>query len=231
MQTTVAYILIILGVAIWSVLVPLGRKIPPRTMRGITIFGAAYLLAISFLSLVPEAFASDTNPLYISLAILAGFLLQQLLDGLSAHIEHGHTEEGYTFTGLIIGLSLHAFMEGMPLVSSTGDVNHGLTIGIVLHNIPVALILVGLMMARGYRFWRVLAMLVLFGFMSPLGSLFNLHFLPSTEQVQHIVIGLVVGVLLHVSSSILFDHRRSDKALFLTLLIILVAFAAAFFTI
>lgn len=229
-----AYILIILGVTVWAAAIPLGRRIPDGVVRGITVFGGAFLLGVCFMHLVPEmAEGGQRLPFY---AVLLGFLIQQLLDGLTAHAEHGHLEgerltvKGESMLGLMVGLSLHALLEGMPLVGVDGQVDRSLLYGIVIHNIPVALIMVGMMMSHGYSFWRVLCLLVLFGAMSPLGSLFNIYVLQPDEGVQHIVQGLVVGVLLHVSSSILFDHKHNSFT-WLNTGLTLTAFLLVFFTI
>lgn len=226
-----AYLAVILGVAVWSLMTLAGRKIPDGVMRGVTVFGGAFLLGVCVLGLLPEATEGASRlPLF---CILAGFLIQQLLEGLSAHAEHGHVEghdHGVPVLGLMLGLSLHAFLEGMPLVGANGTVNQGLVWGIVIHNIPVALILVALLTAHRMGFWKVLALLTLFGLMSPLGSLFNLYLVQPNEEQQQMIIGLVIGVLLHVSSSILFDHKRHGFS-WLNIVLIVLAFAATYFII
>ena len=235
-----AYIAIVLGVAVWGALAPTGKRLPEGVMRGITVFGGAFLLGICVLGLLPESVTMvwpedgepevDRRPF---LAILAGFLIQQMLESLSAHAEHGHVEghkADAPVLGLMLGLCLHAFLEGMPLVDMDGNVSNGLLYGILIHNIPVALILVSLLIAHGMTFWKILALLVLFGAMSPFGSLFNLYVVQPDENQQRLIIGLVIGVLLHVSSSILFDHKQHDK-LWLNIGLCVVAFALALFTI
>ena len=236
-----AYIAVVLGVAVWSLMTLVGRKVPDGVMRGITVFGGAFLLGVCVLGLLPEATeVSASGTLLPFLCILAGFLIQQLLEALSAHAEHGHVEVesgkrkvesgGVPVVGLMLGLCLHAFLEGMPLVEMDGAVNHGLLYGILIHNIPVALILVALLTAQRMGFWRVLALLTLFGLMSPLGSLFNLYLVQPDEEHQRMIIGLVIGVLLHVSSSILFDHKQHGFS-WLNIGLCVVAFAAAFLTV
>ena len=227
-----AYIAVVLGVAVWSLMTLVGRKVPDGIMRGITVFGGAFLLGICVLGLLPEATEGTSRLPFF--CILAGFLIQQLLEALSAHAEHGHVEDhhnhGVPVLGLMLGLCLHAFLEGMPLVETSGTVNQGLVWGIVIHNIPVALILVALFTAHRMGFWRVLALLMLFGIMSPAGSLVNLFLVQPDEEQQRMIIGLVIGVLLHVSSSILFDHKQHGFS-WLNLGLCVVAFAAAFLTV
>lgn len=224
----VAYIAIILGVAVWSLMTLVGRRVPDNVMRGVTVFGGAFLLGVCVLALLPEATEGASRlPLF---CILAGFLIQQLLEGLSAHAEHGHVEDhdhGVPIFGLMLGLCLHAFLEGMPIVESNGTVNQGLVWGIVIHNIPVSLILVALLAAHRMGFWKVLVLLVLFGAMSPAGSLVNLYIVQPDEEQQQMIIGLVIGVLLHVSSSILFDHKRHGFS-WLNIGLIVLAFAVTY---
>ncbi len=229
-----------MGVAVWVALAPTGKRLPDGVMRGITVFGGAFLLGVCVLSLMPESInliwpedgelEVDLRPFF---SILVGFLIQQVLESLSAHVEHGHVEDHKTdapVMGLMLGLCLHAFLEGMPLVDMDGSVNHGLFYGILIHNIPVALILVALLTARRMGFWQVLGLLALFGVMSPIGSLFNLYVVQPDDDQQRMIIGLVIGVLLHVSSSILFDHKQHDK-LWLNLGLCVAAFALAYITI
>ena len=227
-----AYIAVVLGVAVWALMTLVGRKVPDGIMRGITVFGGAFLLGVCVLGLLPEATEGTSRLPFF--CILAGFLIQQLLEALSAHAEHGHVEDhhnhGVPVLGLMLGLCLHAFLEGMPLVETSGAVNQGLVWGIVIHNIPVALILVALFTAHRMGFWRVLALLLLFGIMSPAGSLVNLFLVQPDEEQQRMIIGLVIGVLLHVSSSILFDHKQHGFS-WLNLGLCVVAFAAAFLTV
>ncbi len=227
-----AYIAVVLGVAVWSLMTLVGRKVPDGVLRGITVFGGAFLLGVCVLGLLPEATEGTSRLPFF--CILAGFLIQQLLEALSAHAEHGHVEDhhdhGVPVLGLMLGLCLHAFLEGMPLVETSGAVNQGLVWGIVIHNIPVALILVALFTAHRMGFWRVLALLLLFGIMSPAGSLVNLFLVQPDEEQQRMIIGLVIGVLLHVSSSILFDHKQHGFS-WLNLGLCVVAFAAAFLTV
>ena len=225
-----AYIAIVMGVAVWAVLVPLGKQLPEGVMRGITVFGGAFLLAVSLCGLLPEAVEQTEGcaPKLLPYgAVMAGFLVQQVLERLSAHAEHGHAEHVGTVAGLMIGLSLHALLEGMPLVDGSGEVNRGLLVGMLIHNVPVALILVGVLTARGYGFWRVLAMLAIFGAMSPVGSMVDLYVLKPTPHWQGCIMGAVAGVLLHVSSSILFDHRRNGFS-WGNIGIMVAAFAAAY---
>ena len=98
----------------------------------------------------------------------------------------------------------------------------------MLHNIPIALVLVALFMSHNYGFCRSLLLLAIFAVMTPLGSLCNLYLIPENEMLQSLIMGVVVGILLHVSVSILFDHHHTFT--WGKLLLILLAFVAAYYT-
>ncbi len=245
-----SYILIFLGITLWVILIPGGKKIPHKVSDCITVFGGAFLLASCFINLIPHMFVQgfETPNLHIKigLAALVGFLIQTLLEMMTNSMEHGHNhchdcheEEEYSHehhhnhhvhptTGLIIGLSIHAFLEGMPLVDSGCDIHQSLLYGIVLHNIPIALVLVAIFMHNGYGTLKSFLLLSIFAIMTPLGSMCNLLFVPDNAIVQAMIMGVVVGILLHVSVSILFDSETDNR--WLKLALVIVAFAAAYFT-
>lgn len=260
MSVLFSYLLIIVGVAVWIVLLSGRHHISDHLMQAIAIFGSAFLLASCFINLVPHIFIGEgsdrfvTGGIHFKLAasVLIGFLIQLLLEHLTRGIEHGHNhceccnEESHHSThhhheghchedhshpvlGLMIGLCVHAFLEGMPLVAPDGDVHQGLLYGIVLHNVPIAIVMVSLFMSNRYSVRRSILLLLLFAIMTPLGSLCNLLLIPADPTVQSLLMGLVVGILLHVSSSMLFDHDHNSFSWFKFALIVL-AFVAAYFT-
>ncbi len=152
-----------------------------------------------------------------------------------AHHHHHHHHDGlchenhtHPVTGLMIGLSIHAFLEGMPLVDTDGTIHQSLLYGIILHNIPLALVLLTLFVNNRFSLAKSLLLLSVFAIMTPLGSLCNLFIVSNDNTVQAFIMGIVVGILLHVSVSILFDHESKHK--YLKLILIILAFIAAYFT-
>ncbi len=257
-----AYLLIVCGVAVWFALLPMRKNISAQWMQYITVFGGAFLFASCFINLVPHIFLGEGTGRFvtegchfkIAASVMAGFLIQLLLEQITRGVEHGHNHcecceeevvehhhhqhhhhgqchdgHAHPITGLMIGLCIHAFLEGMPMVDLDGDIHQGLLYGIVLHNIPIAIVMVSLFAANGYGWLKSLALLLLFGVMTPIGSLCNTLVLPPDEQLQRLIMGVVVGILLHVSVSILFDHDHNRFSI-AKFALILAAFAAAYFT-
>ena len=225
---------------------------------GAFLFASCFINLVPHIFLADDPYRFVTPNLHfkIAAAVMIGFLIQLLLEQLTKGAEHGHNhcpcceeekeaEEHHhehhhhsghchnasvhPVTGLLIGLSIHAFLEGMPMVDLDGDIHQGLLYGIVLHNIPIALVLVGLFMHNRYGFWKSFALLALFAIMTPLGSLCNLCLIPENEMLQSLIMAVVVGILLHVSVSILFDHDHNNFS-WTKLVLILIAFTAAYFT-
>lgn len=226
---------------------------------GAFLFASCFINLVPhiFIGQDPYRFVTPNIHFKIAAAVMVGFLIQLLLEQITKGVEHGHNHcpccedeeieihdhthqhhhhghchhdsHTHPVTGLIIGLSLHAFLEGMPMVDLDGDIHQGLLYGIVLHNIPIALVLVGLFVSNKFSFAKSLALLSVFAIMTPLGSLCNIFLVPQNEIVQSLIMAVVVGILLHVSVSILFDHDHNTFS-FAKLFTIILAFVAAYFT-
>ncbi len=199
-------------------------------------FSGAYLFGLIFLHLLPEIY--EDSSWEIGIYILLGFLLQLALDYISKGIEHGHAHyHGNKFPlAIFIGLCLHSFFEGMPILnySATGDLemNYSLISGIMIHKIPIAIVLAGLLKHQ-FTTLKSLVFLSIFALTLPLGSLTSISIaevVSNTAQYEHIVLAVVVGIMLHVSTTILYESDEGHKFNFQKVLSILLGFIIAFFT-
>src|SRR5690554_6769728 len=214
----------------------LSSKWKVRDFKRVLVFAGSYLFSITILHIFPELFADRASAYFMGLYVLLGFLLQQVLVFMSSGIEHGHIHDhaetgmGNSVWTLMVGLFLHAFLEGTLLSkepSLTGH-HHGsetLLLGIVLHKIPEAFALVTVLLTRLSK-QKILGLLVLFSLASPLGML-------STEWFYHqeiigrqfidILFGLVAGGFLHIATMIFFESSPRHQFQVHKLLIILLA--------
>ena len=201
------YILPLFAVAIGYVI---SIFIKPSSSTGFQLllsFSGAFLLSVTVFELLPEVYEGGEQK--VGLFIMAGLLLQIFLEFLSKGVEHGHMhhhEETAKFPVLLLtSLSLHALLEGFPLTASK-DLLHG----VIIHKIPVAAILSTFLLHSKIGKTRVLVFLSIFGIMTPLGSWLHASFELFTKYAVYIN-ALVIGVFLHVSTTILFEASKNHS--------------------
>ena len=179
---------------------------------------------MTIFELFPEAY-SRGNPRLVGLFIALGILLQIVLEWFSKGAEHGHVhgaiKEGFPWI-LFTSLSLHAFLEGVPLEQSS----HYL-LGIVVHKIPIAIILGSFLLRSKLHIRAVWLFMVLFAAMTPLGGLVGR--LPAISPAYHYLLALVIGVVLHVSTVILFESSEGHSFNRKKLTAIVLGMALAYF--
>jgi zinc transporter ZupT len=192
-------------------------------LRLILAFSAAYLFAISIMHMLPEAFENGEAKL-VGLFIVLGFSLQLLIDTFSTGIEHGHVHlhssacKTHLPYGIIVGLLLHSFLEGLPIYDPNSPensyINYQLILGLAIHNLPITIAFVSLLKEHDGKGKNWL-LLLLFAIMTPLGYLSSYALqsfgLQNYEVYSQAAFALVIGIFLHISTAILFetsDHHR-----------------------
>ncbi len=186
-----------------------------KLLKLILSFSGAYLFAITVLHLIPDAYSgSDSHE--IGIFILVGFLLQIFLEQFSEGVEHGHIHkqhDGHVFPyGIMISLCLHAFLEGMPLAK---DQHNELIFGIALHHIPAAFALASIFMQNNFKKGSIIMYLILFAIMAPLGFYVSIGLSNGTiggvDAYFNKIMGIVIGIFLHISTTILFESSADHK--------------------
>lgn len=209
-------------------------------------FSGAYLLGIAAMELMPSVFADPK--LHSGIWLLGGFFVQLLLESLSQGVEHGHVHahkrESYRYAlTVMIGLGIHALLEGLPL-GTVGEVagdhtghSHGhfdgdhLLWGIILHKLPAAFALGLLLRYSGYSKKFTWLCLLVFASLSPVGAMLG-EVVSINPVWRNRVMALVVGSFLHISTTILFEadggreHGISPKKL----AVVVLGMAVAYFT-
>jgi zinc transporter ZupT len=177
-------------------------------------FSGAFLLSITFLHLVPESMG-DLGP-SAGILLIVGFFGQQLIQKYTHGVEHGHLHTGQhaghsvPVVPVLIGLSIHAFSEGIPLGIPYTDpaVLPSLFLAIALHKMPEAMLIISLCYHKNKSKSRSLAILVLFSLITPASSL--LAYLSGQEfsvaaELIHWCIPLIAGAFIHISTTIFFE--------------------------
>lgn len=203
-------------------------------------FSGGFLLSIAFIHFIPELYSESSAN--IGLFILIGFLVQLILEFFSGGIEHGHVHvhSGAKIpVGLIIALSIHSLIEGIPLGGllngseiATAHQHHGdnsLLLGILFHRIPVAIALMTLLTASGIKASKSWLLLGVFALTAPIGVIIGINSSSFLSGIDlNIVLAIVVGMFLHISTTIIFETSENHKFNFVKLLMIISGFALAF---
>jgi zinc and cadmium transporter len=193
----------------------------PRHIKLLNAFTGAYLLSLTLLHLLPELYHHDSSGhehnlgLRLGLLILSGFFIQIALDYFSLGVEHGHAHHihGRFPIGVLVGLCLHAFLEATAL--GDGSTHHDadsrrlLLWSIVLHNYPVSIALLGMLLHSGLSKAKSLSWLAVFAAMAPLGMFVSAH----THLADHSreLMALVIGIFMHMATTILFESGDAHR--------------------
>ncbi|PID71359.1 MAG: ZIP family metal transporter [Flavobacteriales bacterium] len=187
-------------------------------------FSGAYLLSITILHLLPDVF-NDTDNL-IGLYILAGVILQTVLEFFSKGVEHGHVhlkEKATIPATLLLSLYIHAFTEGIPLYHQH---SHSLLWAIAIHKIPVAAVFYVFLIRANISNFLIILFISLFAIMSPLGYLTS-DYITFFNTYNKEITAIVVGIFLHVATAILFESSQDHKFHLKKFLAIIIGFLIA----
>ncbi|MBC8265688.1 MAG: ZIP family metal transporter [Flavobacteriales bacterium] len=193
-----------------------------KNIQLLLTFSGAYLLAVSLLHLLPELFKHDTTE-NIGLYILGGFLIQILLEYFSQGIEHGHFHKSNVIPfSVLTSLCLHALLEGVPLGGHLHNHTHNaLLTGIVLHKMPVAIVLMTFFLQSNMKKSKAYLLLFLFALMAPLG-VFAGSLFTTLADYHNEIMAIVIGVFLHISTTILFESTEGHRFSFTKIITIIV---------
>lgn len=210
------------------------KKKGTNFLKLILSFSGAYLFSITVLHLIPHVYQStSTSPEILGIYVLAGFLFQLVLEQFSQgiehghiHVEHEHDHDRHIFPfGIMISLCLHAFLEGMPLAAGHQT---QLALGISIHHIPAGFALGSILISSHIKKNKIIITLAIFAAMTPFGFLLSKAI--SAGEIGDIqlyfdkIMAVVIGIFLHISTTILFesgsiDHHKFNKKKMIAVLI------------
>lgn len=170
-------------------------------------FSGSFLLSLTVMHLLPEVYEGHSHN--IGIFIMAGILFQIILEFFSKGAEHGHVHGHQTMTHipwlLFISLCIHAFLEGFPVSH-----HHNLAIGIAIHHLPIAIILTIFFINSGLNKKAIFAFMLTFAIMTPLGTIIS-NYLPILNDYYTEITAVVIGILFHISSTIIFESSEGHK--------------------
>lgn len=201
-------------------------------------FSGAVLLGITFLHLVPETVEDLGHK--AGIYILVGFFLQLFLQKFSHGIEHGHSHvhdhDKSLFFSIFLGLSVHAFLEGIPLGHSYGEKEtlSSYFIGVAAHKAPEVLTLMSFMIQLDMNRSKKMSYLLAFALITPIAGLISSYFNQShaftSNLISHLV-PIVMGAFIHISTTIFFESGAQHHQLnFKKIIAVLVGISVALLT-
>ena len=220
------YLLSIVAVVIGALVVLIFKPNNQKSLKLLLAVSGAFLLAITIFDILPEVFEDNPNAKGTGVWIMIGILLQKVLEYFSQGAEHGHVhldkKSNQIPVLLFISLGIHALLEGFPIHH-----NDDILIGIIVHKIPIAMILTTFLFKTKIKKPYIILFLILFALMTPLGT-FLAESLNVLQNYYKEITALVIGIFLHVSTTILFENNEGHKFNITKLLVILLATAVAY---
>jgi zinc and cadmium transporter len=201
------------------------KQLTEKHLQLLLAFSGSFLLGITLLHLLPESFQEIGSQ--AGGFIFVGFFLQFLIQRLTHGVEHGHLHchDGHTHSkslwAILLGLSIHAFLEGLPLGFEYNNAHTTSTVffGVAAHKIPEAFTLGSLLLLSANRskwLW-----VFVFAAISPVAGLLANYFGHTmnyvfVEDAVAFLIPVVIGAFIHISTTILFEsgtkhHDMSGK--------------------
>lgn len=211
---------VVLGYLIATFIQPKNKK----NLKLLLAFSGAFLLSLTVMHLLPEVYEAEArlheghNHIHeghshgtsiIGLFIMIGIVFQIILEYFSKGAEHGHVhghDKMNTIPWLLFfSLCLHALLEGMPISQ-----HNELAYGIAIHHFPIAIILTLFFINAELNKKAILFFMLVFAFMTPLGTYISSNLTFLTEYYTQIS-GIVIGILFHISSTIIFESSEGHK--------------------
>lgn len=184
-----------------------GLYFQPNNKKNIKLllaFSGSFLLSITVIHLLPEVYKSHNHK--TGIFIMVGILFQIILEYFSKGAEHGHVHSHSTIKkmpwALFFSLCLHALLEGFP-VGHHDD----LAVGIAIHHFPIAIILTSFFLQAKLNKTLLFIFMICFAFMTPLGTYLAL-FIPILSNYYSVITAIVIGILFHISSTIIFESSE-----------------------
>ena len=194
---------VLLGYAIAIVLRPKAKN----NLKLLLAFSGSFLLSLTVIHLLPEVYESHNHA--IGIFIMVGILFQIILEFFSKGAEHGHVHGHDKLTQmpwlLFFSLCLHALLEGFPVSH-----HHELALGIAIHHLPIAIILTTFFLNAELNKTALFFFMLSFAVMTPLGTFVSDSF-PLLKEYYTEITAVVIGILFHISSTIIFESSEGHK--------------------
>ncbi|HEX8561441.1 MAG TPA: ZIP family metal transporter [Flavobacterium sp.] len=209
------YLLPLLSVLLGYLVALVIKPEKKRNLKLLLAFSGAFLLSLTVMHLLPEVYEAEHDDAghqhsnKIGIFIMVGILFQIILEFFSKGAEHGHVHVHGDINRmpwlLFISLCIHALLEGFPVSH-----HDHLALGIAIHHFPIAIILTSFFATANLKKFIIFLFMVTFAVMTPLGTVLSSYF-PMLNDYYTEITAVVIGILFHISSTIIFETSEGHK--------------------
>jgi zinc transporter ZupT len=219
------YLLPLLSVLLGYIIALFLKPKSKTNLKLLLAFSGSFLLSLTVMHLLPEVYESHDHN--IGVFIMLGILFQIILEFFSKGAEHGHVHGHAKINQipwlLFISLCIHAFLEGFPVSH-----HHDLALGIAIHHFPIAIILTTFFINATLSRNAIFFFMITFAVMTPLGTVVS-DFIPQLNDYYTQITAVVIGILFHISSTIIFESSEGHKFNIAKVSMIVIGIVLAYF--
>jgi zinc transporter ZupT len=201
------------------------RIIDDKKLHLLLAFSGSFLLSITFLHLLPETFEEVGHK--AGLYVLGGFFLQLIIQRFTHGVEHGHMhvntqhdDHGHQvhLYPILLGLGIHAFMEGLPLGFNyrMPNTDAALFLAVGAHKLPEVLLVATLIRSVQGNGANAYGTLLLFSLCTPIASILasflGTRYMAISATVV-VLIPIVAGAFIHIATTIFFESGTRQHML------------------
>lgn len=191
-----------------------------RASHYLSAFAAGTLLGTAFLDLLPESLehSGETNIfIWTLIGILVFFILERLVHWFHHHHrEHPNTEAKPTVALVIVGDTIHNFIDGVA-IAATFLVSIPLGVitafAVTAHEIPQEIGDFGILINKGLKRKKIIIINVLSALSAMLGAILTFYFGRNLINLLPILLSVTAGFFIYIAASDLIPeihHQRRN---------------------
>lgn len=227
METPFIYALLsVLAISLVSLIGLFGLSLKERTLKSslfiLVSLAVGALLGDAFIHLIPESFAEGTNPLTVSLSIVAGVLAFFVIEKVLHWHHHQGIEDMEHATKpvgklVLLSDSFHNFIDGIIIGASymvSPEVGIATTIAVILHEIPQEIGDFGVLIHAGYSRMKALWYNFVSALFAVLGAIVVFVLGESIQGFVALMVPIAAGGFIYIALSDLIPelHNQEDKS-------------------
>lgn len=173
-------------------------------------FAAGVLLTVALVGILPEAVhgAGEVAYAVALLSFIAAYVFEHYAFNLHHHEHHHHHMDKGPIVLVIVGDTIHNFIDGVAIATSF-LINPGLgiitSVSTFLHEVPHEIGDFGILLKAGWQRSHIFLVNLLSASFSILGALFVLFVIPS-DYLLGLLLAIAAGLFLYLGSSDFLPH-------------------------